>query len=1086
MRIILSVLLLFLFLSIPVRGQNLKLPIANYTSKAYGRDHEPTNYCIITDHRNLVYAGNANGIMEYDGSEWRFIPVREGAYVTSVNLSPQGGIFVGSQQEFGFLVADQTGSLVYRSLSDLLPMEDRFFSTIWSVHTTKNRVFYQAEECLFVKRYQEKDIHAIYPETSFHTSFLVDSLLYIRQRGRGLMVLRGESLLPVPGGSLFTDLGIFGMYSCDSEGRILIVTQEKGLYQYDPNKGIEPMPTGNDEFLIHSGIFGGTALSDGNIALHTMHEGVLIISPDGILQAVINKNAGLSDDDVKDIWQDRHMNIWCALSKGISKIDYSSPVSFYDENAGLEGSVSAIIRHEGRLYAATTSGLFMETIPDALNQSLEFIPAFSIRDQVWTLKSVGSSLLIGTSNGLFEIRHGSLRKISDMNVFTMLWLEEEKLMLAGGVGGLAAFRQDSNWKRADVFADIPEDIKSIAVNRLTRYNAVELWLGTSLQGTVKVLLYPDLTYETSRYYGMEDGLPEGWVLPFSFQDSVIFGTPSGIMQFVDEQLIRKVLPDSLRDLPEYYRGYFEGSFLYDRIVSDPLSFVTYADGRIWAVIANEITLVHHSTRDMIEKPFRGIDLGEINFIYPDDENTVWFCASEGVARFDISHMDKPIGNFQAAIRSVTITGDSMIFNGYYRLPGFYPPDDPGVLFQQPGDNIPVLDYANNDLTFLFTSPFYDNEDKNEFSWRLEGSKSGWSAWSGRRVTTFTNLHEGEYSFLIRIKNIYGDTSEPTGYSFIIRPPWYRTALAYILYAALLGIFVYAAVRLGQRRLRKKNERLEAIVQERTEEIRKQNIELAAQKKEITDSIYYAERIQRAILPRTERIAEKIEGYFILFKPKDIVSGDFYWLAENKNKIIITAVDCTGHGVPGAFMSMLGVSFLNKIILENNTLQADRILNDLRYNVVSSLKQTGKEGEARDGMDMALVVIDLEEMSMEFAGANNPLYMIRENELNETKADRMPIAFHVNSEDFSNHKIPLVRGDTFFLFSDGYADQFGGPKGKKYMYKPFKRLLIENKDKPMDEIRRILDHEIEGWKAPQGPDGDVYEQVDDILVIGLRI
>ena len=444
------------------------------------------------------------------------------------------------------------------------------------------------------------------------------------------------------------------------------------------------------------------------------------------------------------------------------------------------------------------------------------------------------------------------------------------------------------------------------------------------------------------------------------------------------------------------------------------------------------------------------------------------------------------GHLQAAIRSVIITGDSMIFNGYYRLPKFYSPDDPGVLFQQPEDAIPVLNHANNDLTFLFTSPFYDNEDDNEFSWMLEGSKSEWSNWSRRRVTTFTNLHEGEYAFLLRMKNIYGDVSEPTGYNFIIRPPWTRTVFAYIFYIILLALFVYVAVRLGQRRLRKKNEKLEAIVQERTEEIRKQNIELKAQKKEITDSIYYAERIQRAILPQTDRIVEKIEGYFILFKPKDIVSGDFYWLAETANKIIITAVDCTGHGVPGAFMSMLGVSFLNKIILENNTLEADRILNDLRDNVVSSLKQTGKEGEARDGMDMSLVVIDLEKMSMEFAGANNPLYMIRRDELNETKADRMPISYHMNSENFSNHIIPFSKGDTFYLFSDGYADQFGGPKGKKYMYKPFKRLLIENQDKSMDEIYKILDNEIETWKAPQGPEGDVYEQVDDILVIGLRI
>jgi serine phosphatase RsbU (regulator of sigma subunit) len=186
------------------------------------------------------------------------------------------------------------------------------------------------------------------------------------------------------------------------------------------------------------------------------------------------------------------------------------------------------------------------------------------------------------------------------------------------------------------------------------------------------------------------------------------------------------------------------------------------------------------------------------------------------------------------------------------------------------------------------------------------------------------------------------------------------------------------------------------------------------------------------------------------------------------------------------MSMLGVSFLNKIILENNTLKADRILNDLRENVITSLKQTGREGETRDGMDMALVVIDMDQMAMEFAGANNPLYMIRQNELNETKADRMPIAYHIRADDFSCHRIQLKKGDCYYLFSDGYADQFGGPLGKKFKYKAFRELILEHKDKPMEEQKQILDDIIEDWKSGPDPAGNPYDQVDDILVIGIRI
>ena len=586
---------------------------------------------------------------------------------------------------------------------------------------------------------------------------------------------------------------------------------------------------------------------------------------------------------------------------------------------------------------------------------------------------------------------------------------------------------------------------------------------------------------------MDDGLPEDWVLPMQLHDSIVFGTREGLLEFSDEYLNREELPDSLRNDPENYRGYFMNRKLAGHNIYLPISYLVDSYRRTWTVIDNEICLIRDdSPGEIIKRPFQGIDLGEINYIYPDGENTVWFAAGDGLARFDLRRMDQPVRDFHASIRGVVATDDSVLFNGSYGLPADHSTGQPGELFIQPEQAIPVLDHAHNDLTFYFTSPFYDNENGNRFSWMLEGGKSGWSSWSARRVTGYTNLHEGDYAFLLRAKNIYGDISETASYRFVIRPPWSRTTLAYLVYAVLIVLLVYVAVKLGQRQLKLKNERLEAIVLERTEEIRQQNIRLAAQKKEITDSITYAERIQRAILPNTDNISSKVEGYFILFKPKSIVSGDFYWLAENRGKIVVTAVDCTGHGVPGAFMSMLGVSFLNKIILENNTLKADEILNRLRDNVVRSLKQTGREGEARDGMDMALVVIDLQNMTMEFAGANNSLYMIRRDELDEVKADHMPIAYYIDAEKFSSHTLQLNKGDTIYLFSDGYADQFGGLAGKKFKYKPFKNLLLENRDKSMDEMHRFLDDTIEAWKAPEGPDGEVYEQVDDILVIGLRI
>ncbi|NPA44986.1 MAG: tetratricopeptide repeat protein [Chlorobi bacterium] len=253
-----------------------------------------------------------------------------------------------------------------------------------------------------------------------------------------------------------------------------------------------------------------------------------------------------------------------------------------------------------------------------------------------------------------------------------------------------------------------------------------------------------------------------------------------------------------------------------------------------------------------------------------------------------------------------------------------------------------------------------------------------------------------------------------------------------------------------------------------------------QKQEITDSIHYAQRIQEAVLPNRKMFVNYIEDYFILFKPKDIVSGDFYWMTRVDDKLIVTAADCTGHGVPGAFMSMLGVTFLNEIVNKDKVLQPSKILDRLREKVISSLHQ--EDGETKDGMDIAIAVIDTTKKELQFAGAYNPLYLIKkgENEITKIKADRMPIGIHLKMNvNFTNHVIPYNSGDVIYLFSDGYVDQFGGEKGRKLKSKKFQELLLNIKDKPMAEQKEILDKFLLKWR------GDL-EQLDDIIVIGLRL
>ena len=282
------------------------------------------------------------------------------------------------------------------------------------------------------------------------------------------------------------------------------------------------------------------------------------------------------------------------------------------------------------------------------------------------------------------------------------------------------------------------------------------------------------------------------------------------------------------------------------------------------------------------------------------------------------------------------------------------------------------------------------------------------------------------------------------------------------------------------------------------ELNKKNEEIKQKNKDITDSIHYAQRIQEALLTSSEYCSKILPHHFILFKPKDIVSGDFYWAcALRKNIAIWVLADCTGHGVPGAFMSMIGTSLLNEIVIEKGITSADKILNEMKSRIIKALGQKGATGETRDGMDAALCIWHKDTDKLEYAGANNSLFIIRKDitksdiaksvkvrfhgeNIAEIKPDRQPVGYEEGKEGlFTKHEIQLQKGDTLYTFSDGYQDQFGGEKDKKFMVKRFKELLVSIQDKSMQEQKGILDRTIENWKG----DG---EQIDDICVIGVRI
>jgi serine phosphatase RsbU (regulator of sigma subunit) len=264
-----------------------------------------------------------------------------------------------------------------------------------------------------------------------------------------------------------------------------------------------------------------------------------------------------------------------------------------------------------------------------------------------------------------------------------------------------------------------------------------------------------------------------------------------------------------------------------------------------------------------------------------------------------------------------------------------------------------------------------------------------------------------------------------------------------------------------------------------EKINYQRDEIDRQRKELTESIKYASYIQNALLPSHKDVKKFLPEHFVIFIPRDIVSGDFYWITKRKSEIILAVADCTGHGVPGAFMSILGITLLSEIVNRASYTSAGSILNQLRESVMRALNQRGTEEEQKDGIDMALCVVNIETNILQYAGAFNPVYIIKKNRLIEVQGDKMPIGIAALEENsFTNHRFDLDEGDLVYLFSDGFVDQFGGREGKKFKYQPFRNLLLSISNLPMHVQKNELFKTFNHWKGN-------LAQLDDVLMFGFR-
>jgi serine phosphatase RsbU (regulator of sigma subunit) len=477
----------------------------------------------------------------------------------------------------------------------------------------------------------------------------------------------------------------------------------------------------------------------------------------------------------------------------------------------------------------------------------------------------------------------------------------------------------------------------------------------------------------------------------------------------------------------------------------------------------------------------------------DSKNRIWWGSGKSLTMLDMNNFKIPVKTPDIQLNRIEINEQ---FADYRHLSDSTQMDmefDSVARFYNYPLNL-ELPYNRNHLTFHFSAIDWSAPHKVKYSFKMESLDDNWSHPAPEAIADYRSLPYGTYTFKVRAIGVAQKWSKPFEYTFTIHPPWWHSWWARTGYGITALLLIFGFVRWRTAKLKLRQKELVTEVRNATKEIRVQKEEvenqkdqILEQKKAITDSIQYASRIQTAILPPDEVLKYLLPKHFILYKPRDIVSGDFYWLTQKREKIIIVVADCTGHGVPGAFMSMLGNALLNDIVNNIKTLQASTMLNELRDQVMVSLRQTGKVDEAKDGMDLALCILDKENMALQYAGGFNSLYHIRNGKLTEIKADKMPIGIGSKAgKSFTNNELTLQKDDTLYMSSDGYVDQFGGPKGKKFMSTRFKQLLLDIQDKIMFEQKEILEQTLNEWMGITGLHEEKQEQIDDIIVMGIKI
>ena len=1085
------------------------------------------NWSICQDNDGIMYFANRHGILTFNGYSWKNEKLQVNPVV--LKLDPfSKRIFVGGRRTYGYIERDNRGSLKYHDLTPFTLDPGIISGIIFE----EGEIFFYGENSVSVySRADSSVIRRWQPDenSAFTGVIRYGGVTFINVAGKGLHRIESDTLFPIVTGYLTKNAEI--LFQLPYQGkRILVGTGDNRLSLFDGLKYYD-YNLSSEDYLNQNILNGGIELGDKYYAFSTLYGGALICDREsGKIAYTINYQTGLPDEEVYALGKDSNNGLWLTHSSGVSRIDTRLPLTGYSGFPGLEGVPVASARYNDRLYVATNKGLFVldevknyrevevfykikeeeekhDTVEDPVIEAGEetgkeiveeeprknifsrlfrkkesketVIPAeeevkkeaiqeetiskpeikqpvyrkrtvSQLQSITWMYKKVegintrcdalftGNDKLFAISGTGLHLVDGrrSTQVYSDRKINTLLVLDRQ-LVIGSDEGLRILIREGNN------FIYDPDKIKyNSPVYSLAVTDKGDLWAGGNniIYNFTKV---DNESYAEKNWYYFDSDFLEQCKISI-INDTVFHFSESGINYFAAEEATFVPYPFFNEDNNIIY------GFIFDR--GDNTWINT---GNSW--VSMEEDKFKQDVRGKILKLF-----DNIISINTDSLGNRWIIDDRaGIYEIDASVTDLPDEQFRMFV-SFVLNSEIIIQNSE-------------IINLERGDN----------LLAKLSAPYYLKETANEYQYFFEGNMKGWSEWT-RNPDIPIFFEPGEYILYFRARNILGNISEDKSIKLSIKPPFTSSEWFYVLMGLSAILIMWFISNMLQRKLRYDKRVLEEKIKERTveienkkEKIEEQRDEILRQKEEITSSITYARRIQEAILPDMSQISKHFSDHFVLYMPRDIVSGDFYWTAEGRGNIYFAVADCTGHGVPGAIMSMLGISLLNELTGEGTIdVSTADLLSQLRDKVINSLHNTGQETQAVDGMDISLFKLIKKTRTVQFSGAFNPLYHFRGNKLTEYKADRMPIGYFEKTSPFTTQEFKIKKGDSLYLFSDGFIDQFGGPEDKRFSTRNFRITLTGIVEMPMDKQLEYLENRYREWKGDR-------EQVDDIIVAGLR-